>query len=251
MLPPHRPEDLHRWPPPPVVRGRVGPQPLQQGIPVHPALQGEGSAFARLLRKASDLGAGPVALIPRDWHVLVDPRGVDLAELVEGVPEGFLDTFQGVETTDRRQDMGGVGPWGPAWLDPSVGFTGGQEGVQEPLSGLMGQQTCAKIVEEGEVEAGVVQVQAQRLLPIHTAPDHIGGLPIREACDIVHDHHQGQAPGGDLHGAALWGVEIGKELIVIERAKLGAEIDREVAFGKGRSDGRSRRGGNGGQGFGA
>src|SRR5439155_12441419 len=142
-------------------------------------------------------------------------------------------------------------------------------------------QTFAKIVEEGEVEAGVVQVEAQRIslqrhfsvltkfayvesrlsglkrqrevvfyvpvnlcdrrvcsasvavgiCPIHTAPDRIGGLPIRQAFDILHDHHQGQAPGGDLHGAALWGVEIGKELIVIERAKLGAESDREVAFG--------------------
>ena len=162
-----------------------------------------------------------------------------------------MDAFQVVETTDRRQDMGGVGPLGPAWLDPSVGFTGCQEGVQEPLSGLMGQQTFAKIVEEGEVEAGVVQVEAQRIFPIHTAPDRIGGLPIRQAFDILHDHHQGQAPGGDLHGAALWGVEIGKELIVIERAKLGAEIDIKVAFGKGRADGRSRRVGNGGQGFGA
>ena len=95
-----------------------------------------------------------------------------------------------------------------------------------------------------------MQVKAQGIFPIHTAPDRIGGLPIRQAFDILHDHHQCQAPGGDLHGAALWGVEIGKELIVIERAKLGAEIDIEVAFGKGRSDGRSRRVGNGGRGSG-
>jgi hypothetical protein len=179
------------------------------------------------------------------------PTGVALAELVEGVPEGFLDAFQVVETTDRRQDMGGGGPSGPAWLEPAVGFTGCQAGVQEPLRGLRGQPPCAKIVEEGEVEAGGVPVEAQRLLPSHTAPDRIGGLPIRQAFDILHDHHQGQAPGGDLHGAALWGVESGKEMIVLERAKLGAEIDREVAFGKGRADGRGRRVGNGGQGGGA
>jgi len=86
MLHPNLPADLHRWPPPQVLRVLVGPQPLQQVIPVRPDLQGEGIAFARFFRKASDLGAGPVALIPCDGHVLLDPRGVDLAELVEGVP---------------------------------------------------------------------------------------------------------------------------------------------------------------------
>ena len=132
-----------------------------------------------------------------------------------------------------------------------MAFTGRQEGVQEPLARLLDHQTFPKIVEEGEVKAGIVHVQAQRIFPIDAAPHGIGRLAVRQAFDILHDYDRRQAPGGDLHGAALWGVEIGKELIVIERAELGAEIDREVAFGKGGPHGGSGDVWNGGQGFGA
>ena len=129
-------------------------------------------------------------------------------------------------------------------------FTGCQEGIQEPLDSLMGQQPLAKIVQEGEVKPRIVQVQAQRVFPIYTAADRIRRLAIRQAFDVLHHHHEGQAPRGDLHGAALRRVEIDKELIAIERAELGAEVNVEVAFGEGRADSRSRRGGHGGQGFG-
>ena len=68
---------------------------------------------------------------------------------------GFQDTFQAVEGADRRQDMGRIGPLGAPGLDPAPRFAGGQEGIEEPLGGLMGEQALAKIVQQGEVEAGV------------------------------------------------------------------------------------------------
>ena len=52
---------------------------------------------------------------------------------------GFQDTFHTVECADRRQDMGGIGPLGAPGLDPATRFAGGQERIEEPLAGLMGQ----------------------------------------------------------------------------------------------------------------
>src|SRR6266446_4940904 len=110
----------------------------------------------------------------------------------------------------------------PSWLkgsDPNFTITvfWGQPGALATVS----------------VKAGVVQIEAQGILPIHTAPDSIGRLPIGEPFHILHHDDQRQAPGGDFHGAAFGRIEIGKELIRIERAKLGAEVHREIAFGKG------------------
>jgi hypothetical protein len=43
---------------------------------------------------------------------------------------------------------------------------------------------------------------------------------------------QGQAPRGDLYRSAALGREILEELVVIDGAKLGAQINVEIAFGK-------------------
>jgi hypothetical protein len=96
-----------------------------------------------------------------------------------------------------------------------------------------------------------VPVKAQGILPIHTAPDRIGCLPIGEPFDILHHHDQRQAPGGDFHGAPFGGIKIGQELILIERAELRAQVHREIAFGKGRPYCSRSRVGNRWEGFGA
>jgi hypothetical protein len=98
----------------------------------------------------------------------------------------------------------------------------------------MGAQALAKIVQQGAIEAGIVPVKAQGILPIPAAPDRSGRLPISEPCDILHHHDQRQAPGGHVHGTALGGREIGQELILIKGAELRAQVPIEVAFGKGR-----------------
>ena len=38
---------------------------------------------------------------------------------------------------------------------------------------------------------GSCQVEAEGILPIHAAPDGIGRLPISEAFEVLHDHHEG------------------------------------------------------------
>jgi hypothetical protein len=60
----------------------------------------------------------------------------------------------------------------------------------------------------------------------------------------LHHHHQRYTPGGDFHRAPRGRIQISKELILIEDAKLGTELHREVAVGKSGLHGGHRRLGN-------
>jgi hypothetical protein len=106
-------------------------------------------------------------------------------------------------------------------------------------------------VQQSEIEARVVQVEAERIFPIHAAPDRIGRLAVREPFHILHHDDHGQAPGGHFHRTALGGIEISKELIRIERAKLGPQVDVEIALREGGADCSRCHVGNGWEGFGA
>jgi len=128
--------------------------------------------------------------------------------------------------------MGGIGPLRAPCLDPPSRFAGGQEGVEEPLTSLMGEQAVAKIMQQREVEPWIRQVEAERIFPVHAAADGIGGLAIGEPFNVLHHHHKGQAPRGDFHGTPGGRIQIGKELIVIEGAELGAQSHVGVPFGE-------------------
>ena len=127
-------------------------------------------------------------------------------------------------------------------------FTGRDEGIEQPLDGVMGEQALTKIVQEGEVETRVVQVQTEGIFPVDTAADRISGLAVRKPFDILHHLTSAKRQGATSTGAPRR-VEIGKALIVIERTKLCPEVHIEIPFGKGRLH-CSRSGlGNGGKGF--
>jgi hypothetical protein len=68
----------------------------------------------------------------------------------------FKDPFEPVEGTDGREDVRGIRPLGASRLHPASGFAGSQEGIQEPLGSLMGEHAFPKIVQQGEVQPGVV-----------------------------------------------------------------------------------------------
>jgi hypothetical protein len=145
--------------------------------------------------------------------------------------------------------MRGIRPLGAPGFDPTARFTGTQKRVEQTLRSLMSEQPLTKIVQQGEVKARVVQVETEGIFPIHAAPDGIGGLAVGEPFHILHHDDERQAPGGHFYGAALRGIEIGKELIVIERAELRAEVHIEVTFGEGSPHGSRGRVGNGWEGF--
>jgi hypothetical protein len=115
----------------------------------------------------------------------------------------------------------------------------------------MGHEALPKSVQPRAIEARVVQVETAYIFPVHAAPDRIGRLAISEPFQILHHDDQGQAPGGHFHGTALGGREISKELSRRERAKLGPQVDVEIAFRDGGADCSRRHVGNGWEGVGA
>jgi hypothetical protein len=52
-----------------------------------------------------------------------------------------------VQRTDCRQDMGRISPLRASRLEPPPRFAGGQEGIEEPMAGLVGEQALPEIVE--------------------------------------------------------------------------------------------------------
>ncbi len=94
-----------------------------------------------------------------------------------------------------RHNIGGIRSLFAPRLDPALRFTSVQQRVEQGLSAVVEEQALTKIVQQGEVESGIGQLQAQGILPIHAPAHGIGGLTVGEPFDILHDGGQGQAPG--------------------------------------------------------
>ena len=58
----------------------------------------------------------------------------------------FLDTFEVVQTADRSDHIGGIGPLRPPGLEPSARFAGLQERVEQALRASVGEQALPKIM---------------------------------------------------------------------------------------------------------
>ena len=144
----------------------------------HDTAVSDPAAFADVLRQAGLVGAETVAGIPCERYVLLHPGGSGGAELVQGPMHGFEHTLQAMERPDRRKDRGGISPLGPTRFDPAAGFARGQEGIEEALGGFVSKQPDPEIVPQGEVNPRVVHIEAERILPIHTALDGIGCLAV-------------------------------------------------------------------------
>ena len=76
------------------------------------------------------------------------------------------------------------------------------------------------------------EFKTQSILPIRAAADGIRRLALGESCAVLHHHDQCQPPGGDFHGAPGGRIQLGKALIVIERAGRGAQRDIAVTCGE-------------------
>src|SRR4030095_13803340 len=61
-----------------------------------------------------------------------------------------------------------------------------RKGLQEPLAGLLRHHAAEKNGQQSEVEARVVQVEAERIFPVHAAADRIGCLAISESFEVLH-----------------------------------------------------------------
>jgi hypothetical protein len=151
--------------------------------------------------------------------VLTHPGRISRTELIKRHPQRLEDSFEPVEGAHGREDVRRIGPLGPPRLDPSPRFADSEKCIEETLGGVMHEEPVAEIVQQSKVKTWVVQVKAQGIFPIHATAHGIGGLPVSEPFDRLHHHDQRQTPEGYFHRTPLGRIEIGKELIVIERAE--------------------------------
>jgi hypothetical protein len=240
VLEPHPTQGFKRGEVAEAWRALGGHHPVEELRAVRPDLPSQGLACARVLRQARLFGPQAIAGIPLQGHMLLDPDGRRLPELIGGVTHGFQHAFEAVERADRRQDVGGIRPLGASRLEPAPGLAGAPKGGQKPLGGRMGESPVATRVYEGAVEPWVGPVETQGLWPIQAAADGSGGLAGGEPGEVRHHQDERQAPGGPLHRAPLGCIAISQARIIVERATLGTPVDGEVALGKGRTH-RGRR----------
>jgi hypothetical protein len=178
------------------------------------------------------LDAPRVALVPLRRGQYLQPVGVHHGQVVRGGPHRLAVPLQPVEHADGGQDMGRVGALPAPLADQSEFPAPVQEGVQEQLFGLAVDQVGAEFAQHGVVEAGVVQLQAEGVLPVDATMDGVGGLAIRQALDVLEDGGQGQ-PGGRGGRLAAGGKQAGELVVTVERSEFISDAEAEGALGEG------------------
>ena len=128
--------------------------------------------------------------------------------------------------------MGRVGALAGAGLEQAAGLAGLEHRVQEEPFGPAGRQAAAELGEDGEVEAGVVELEAEGVLPVDAAADGIGGPSIGEVLGELHDGDQGEPPGRQ-RGLPAPGVEVGEVAVAEDVPELVAEPEVGIPLGEG------------------
>lgn len=72
-----------------------------------------------------------------------------------------------------------------------------QDQVQGSLLQTVLDQPGTEVTKDREVEAWIVQFQAQEELPVHPGPHLFSGLPVAEPLRVLQHRDQRQRPGRD------------------------------------------------------
>ncbi|WSM52241.1 hypothetical protein OG963_00415 [Streptomyces sp. NBC_01707] len=115
-------------------------------------------------------------------------------EFFQSRPQGLGDEFTPIEPAYCRQHMGRVG------ADPATAFNQARSRKtfhhhsQQPVCTVPFGQPVTELAQHREVEASVVQLQAQAVLPVQTAPDGLRRLPVGQILRVLQHRHQ-RKPG--------------------------------------------------------
>jgi hypothetical protein len=80
-------------------------------------------------------------------------------------------------------EVGGVGALASALAEQAAFPQPIQQQPQQPLGLAVGEQPRAELGQHRGVKARIVQVKAQRVLPVQSCSHRVGGLPVGEALD--------------------------------------------------------------------
>ena len=120
------------------------------------------------------------------------------------------------------QHVGAVGALLAARLDQATCLEALEHPIRHQVLRPAPNETGTEFGEHAEMEAGIGQLEAERVLPVDAGAYGIGGLPITEVLEELEDRDQGQTPRCQ-GGLAPGGVEVAEVLVFVERAELVAQ----------------------------
>ena len=169
-------------------RGGVGVDGVQQRQAVHADLFDEfvgGGVLAA--QQAAGLDLAAVAFVPArpgDDEARAGP-----GDLLQCRPQSLAQGLDPVQPSHAGDDMRGVGALAAAGLDQPGLFEAFQHQAQQPVGPALQREAGAELRQGGEVEARVVQLEAERVFPGDTVRDGLGSLTVGEVVPELQDGH--------------------------------------------------------------
>jgi hypothetical protein len=107
-----------------------------------------------------------------------------------------------------------------------------QELVQETLLGATLEQARAELAQDRVVEAGIVELEAEQVLPVDAGAHRLGGTPVRQVLAELQQGDQRQPPRRQPRLAELR-EQVGEVFVGEDGAELVAELQQRVALAEG------------------
>jgi hypothetical protein len=163
LLQPDLPKRLDSWERPQRRRsiGRI--QCKKELPPIGADLLGQGIALGFPRRQAVFREAAGVAVEPTGRHPIVQPCTCTSGDTIEGLSEGFPDTFEPVQHLNRGQDVGRVGALATTRFEQPVLAEQRQHQVKDEQFSLAGNQPGTKLTQYRGVKARVGQFKGKRM----------------------------------------------------------------------------------------
>ena len=208
-----------------ITAGR-GVHRFEQRVPIAPVGQCQ-LGFPRLAgRHPPGVDPGRVPPAPRVVQQLRHHPRRGHRQLLQAGPHRLPGQLQPVQVADRGDHVGGIGAHLAARAHQPAGGQPLQQRVQHhPIQAAAGDPG-PELTQDRVVETRVGQIKPERVLPVDTGADMLGGLTVGQVLRQLENRDQGQA-GGRPARLAAHPVGTGELLIREPLAELVAHQHRQ------------------------
>ena len=132
-----------------------------------------------------------------------------MARGVQCRAQRLAEQFQTVERAHGGEDVGAIGTAAPACFQQALFACRVEQPLEQPSARIVLEQAGAELAQHAEVDARIIQLEREQILPVDAATHGVGGLPIAQVLAELHQHDQRETPGR-VGWAAASGIEIGE-----------------------------------------
>ena len=168
---------------------------------------------------------------------------------IKRVAQRLTHRLQAIHRPRHGEHMGGVGPLAPARSEQLPYPEVIQERLEQQQLRRPGDEAGAEFREDRGVEAGIVHLLTQQILPVDAAAHGIGGLPVREPFHELQEEHHRQPPRSQ-RGLTTARKQRGELLVLEERTALVPHGQVGMAMGNAARATRAVSSGTAGTGLG-